>query len=84
MLAGHDGSYVHLVWIVASLFGVAALGVLVTLYRRAAQRADLEHAEAVIAEHDQLSAPSLASGSNAPSLSDGAAPSSTRSQSGPV
>ena len=52
MLAGHDGSYVHLVWIVASAFGAAALAVLVVLYRRAARRAELEHAERVIAEHD--------------------------------
>lgn len=58
MLAGHDPSYVALVWVVASLFGLAALATLFILYRRAARRAELEHAERVIAEHDQSSASS--------------------------
>jgi hypothetical protein len=53
MLGGHDASHIALVWVVASLFGAAALAALVVLYRRAARRADLEHAERVIAEHDQ-------------------------------
>jgi hypothetical protein len=55
MLGGHDASYIALVWVVASLFGAASLALLVILYRRAARRADLEHAERVIAEHDQSS-----------------------------
>jgi hypothetical protein len=55
MLGGHDASYVALVWGIASLFGASALAVLVIVYRRAARRADLEHAERVIAEHDQSS-----------------------------
>ena len=56
MLAGHDPSHIALVWGVASLFGAAALAMLVILYRRAARRAELEHAERVIAEHAQSSA----------------------------
>lgn len=58
MLAGHDGSYIHALWIVASAFGVAALVALAALYRRAARRADIEDAERVIAEHDQSSSSS--------------------------
>ena len=54
MLAGHDHAYVQLVWIVASGFGIAALIALVVIYRRAARRADLEQAERIIAEHDQV------------------------------
>jgi len=58
MLAGHDPSYIALVWVVASTFGAAALATLVVVYRRAARRAELEHAERVIAEHDQSSSSS--------------------------
>jgi hypothetical protein len=75
MLAGHDGSYIQLVWIIASAFGIVALVALVALYRRAARRVDLEHAEAVIAEHDQ----SLVASSSA-----GTSPRSTRCQSDPA
>lgn len=55
MLAGHDASYIALVWVVASVVGAAALATLFVVYRRAARRAELEHAERVIAEHDQSS-----------------------------
>jgi hypothetical protein len=55
MLGGHDASYIALVWVIASVFGAAALATLFVLYRRAARRAELEHAEHVIAEHDQSS-----------------------------
>jgi hypothetical protein len=57
MLAGHDHHYVELVWLIASAFGVAALAVLVVVYRRASRRHELEQAEAIIAEHDQLESP---------------------------
>jgi hypothetical protein len=40
-------------WIVASAFGGAVLVALAMLYRRAVRRAEIEHAERVIAEHDQ-------------------------------
>jgi hypothetical protein len=55
MLAGHPASYIAFVWVVASIFGAAALATLIVVYRRAARRAELEHAERVIAEHDQSS-----------------------------
>jgi hypothetical protein len=55
MLGGHDASYVNLVWIIASAFGVAALLGLVVVYRWAVRQAEVEHAEQVIAEHDQSS-----------------------------
>ena len=53
MLGGHDQSYVALIWIVASGFGVAALVTLAVIYRRAMRRHELEEAERTIAEHDQ-------------------------------
>ncbi len=53
MLAGHDSEYMRLLWFVASGFGIAVLVALVAVYRRAVRRAELEHAEQVIAEHDQ-------------------------------
>ncbi len=53
MLGGHDPSYVRAVWLVASAFGAAALVVLVVLYRRMRNRADLEEAERVLAEDDR-------------------------------
>jgi len=53
MLGGHDPAYVRAVWLVASAFGAAALVVLVALYRRARNRADLEEAERVLAEDDR-------------------------------
>jgi len=53
MLGGHDSEYVRFVWLVASLFGLAALVVLVAIYRRAARRHEVERAEQIIAEHDQ-------------------------------
>ena len=52
MLAGHDPTYIRLVWMIASLIGVGVLALLVVAYRRAARRAELEVAERVIAEHD--------------------------------
>jgi hypothetical protein len=54
MLAGHDHHYVQLIWFVASAFGIAALVVLALVYRRAARRHELEQAEQIIADHDQL------------------------------
>ena len=53
MLGGHDHHYLHLVWVVASAFGVAALVVLGVIYRRAMRRHEIEQAERIIAEHDQ-------------------------------
>ena len=53
MLAGHDSQYVHLVWLVASLFGVAAIVTLAILYRRAARQHELERAEQIIDEYEQ-------------------------------
>ncbi len=53
MLGGHDSEYIAMLWIVASAFGVSVLVALVVIYRRAARRHELEHAERVIAEHDQ-------------------------------
>ena len=44
----------HLIWLVASAFGLAALVVLGWLYRRAARHHELEQAEQIIADHDQL------------------------------
>lgn len=55
MLGGHDSEYIGLVWIAASCCGLAVLVALVILYRRALRRSELEHAERVIAEHDQSS-----------------------------
>ena len=52
MLAGHDSHYVHIVWLVASLFGIAAIVALAAIYRRAARKHELEQAEQIIAEHD--------------------------------
>jgi hypothetical protein len=52
MLGGHDPHYVQLVWLVASLFGVAAIVTLAVIYRRAARKYEIEQAERVIAEHD--------------------------------
>jgi hypothetical protein len=57
MLAGHDHHYVELVWLIASSFGITALVALVIVYRRAARRHELEQAEQIIAEHDQLQSP---------------------------
>lgn len=53
MLAGHDHEYVRLVWLVASSFGLAAIVALWVIYRRAARRHELEHAERIIAEAEQ-------------------------------
>jgi hypothetical protein len=52
MLAGHDPAYVRTVWLVASAVGAVALAVLVALYRRARNRAELDEAERVLAEED--------------------------------
>jgi uncharacterized membrane protein len=53
MLGGHDLSHVRAVWLVASAFGAAALVVLVVLYRRARSRAELDEAEAILADDDR-------------------------------
>jgi len=53
MLGGHDPAYLHVVWIIASAFGVAALVVLVVVYRRARRRDELEEAERILAEDDR-------------------------------
>jgi hypothetical protein len=47
----------HLIWFVASGFGLAALVVLALVYRRAARHHELEQAEQIIADHDQLESP---------------------------
>jgi hypothetical protein len=44
-----------MLWVVASAIGLGVLVALVVVYRRAARRHELEHAERVIAEHDQSS-----------------------------
>lgn len=51
-LGGHDPSYLRLIWIVASLCGLAALAILVIVYRHAKDRAELEQAEQVLADDD--------------------------------
>jgi hypothetical protein len=53
MLGGHDPAYQHVVWIVASAIGIAALVVLAVVYRRARRRDELEEAERILAEHDR-------------------------------
>jgi len=53
MLGGHDADYIRFVWVIASAVGAGVLVTLVILYRGAARRAELEHAERVIAEHDE-------------------------------
>ncbi len=53
MLAGHDPYYLHVVWGVASLLGIAVLVVLVVTYRRAARRLEIEEVERVITDHDR-------------------------------
>ena len=52
MLGGHDPSYVRAVWLVASVFGAAALVALVMLYRRVRARAELDEAERILADDD--------------------------------
>ena len=47
-LGGHSAEHIAAVWLVAAAFGVAALGGLVVIYRRAAARRELEEAERVI------------------------------------
>ena len=53
MLAGHDAEYIRLVWIIASAIGFGVLLALLVIYRGAARRAEVEHADRVIAEHDE-------------------------------
>lgn len=55
MLANHDVEYVRFVWLVASVFGAAALVTLGLIYRSARQRHEIEEAERVIREDDQSS-----------------------------
>jgi hypothetical protein len=52
VLGGHDAHYIHVVWLVASLIGIAVIVALVAIYRRAARRNELEEAERILAEHD--------------------------------
>lgn len=47
-LGGHSAEHIRAVWFVAAAFGVAALAVLVVIYRRAASHRELEEAERVI------------------------------------
>jgi len=47
-LGGHSAEHIQAVWLVAAAFGVAALAVLVVIYRRAASHRELEDAERVI------------------------------------
>jgi len=53
MLAHHDPEYLRAVWLVASAVGAIALGVLVALYRRLRNRADLDEAERILAEDER-------------------------------
>lgn len=53
-LAGHDASYLHAVWLVASAVAVAVIVAGVVIYRRARRAARLEEIERIIAEHDAL------------------------------
>ena len=52
MLGGHDAHYIHIVWLIASAIGIAALATLVVVYRRAARRHELEEAERILAEDE--------------------------------
>ena len=52
-LGGHDPSYLRLLWIAVSLCGLAALAILVIEYRHAKDRAELDHAEQVLADDEQ-------------------------------
>jgi hypothetical protein len=47
-LGGHSAEHIATVWLVAAAFGVAAIGVLVVIYRRAAAHRELEDAERVL------------------------------------
>jgi len=47
-LGGHSAEHIRAVWLVAAAFGLAALAVLVVIYRRAASCRELEDAEQVI------------------------------------
>ena len=49
-LAGHSADYTHVVWLVASLLGIALLAVLGVVYRRARAATELEEAERLIEE----------------------------------
>ena len=53
MLAHHDAAYLRAVWLVASAVGAVALAVLVTLYRRLRNRAELDEAERILAEEER-------------------------------
>jgi cbb3-type cytochrome oxidase subunit 3 len=52
MLGGHDAHYIHVVWVIASAIGAAAVVALVVIYRRAARREELDEAERILAEDD--------------------------------
>jgi hypothetical protein len=49
-LGGHSAEHIAAVWLVAAAFGVAAIGALVVIYRRAAAHRELEEADRVIEE----------------------------------
>jgi hypothetical protein len=51
-LAGHDAQYLHAVWLVASLCGVAVLASLAAVYRRASRRAEAEEVERILEEDE--------------------------------
>lgn len=53
-LAGHDASYLHVVWLVASAIAVVVIVAFAVIYRRARRAARLEEVERIIAEHDAL------------------------------
>jgi hypothetical protein len=53
VLAGHDPHYLHVVWAVATVMGVAVLVALVIAYRRAARRLEIEEVDRVITDHDR-------------------------------
>jgi hypothetical protein len=52
MLAGHDPTYVRIVWLIACCIGVVSLVVLRVIYRQAKRAHELELAERVISQHD--------------------------------
>jgi hypothetical protein len=47
-LGGHSAEHIATVWLVAAALGIAAIGVLVVIYRRAAAHRALEEAERVL------------------------------------
>lgn len=54
MLGGHDAQYLHVLWIAVSVIGVAVIATLAVVYRRAARRHELEEAERILAEDEEI------------------------------